>query len=485
MDKLVINQNTREKRYAIIKKDTVEKIYIEQPAAASSVGDIFLGVVEKVLPGLNAVFVDIGEEKSGFLHRDKLASYVQSNEENAAKQQKSISSFVHQGEKLLVQIEKDATGTKGPRLSGVIELKGDHLVYMPKGRYVAVSKKLEDRLVREHIRKVGLQLKAEPEGIIMRTSAAHVNEDTIRQELYSLRMEYKQLLQEAERIKKTGIVYSENTFFVKVKDEIQKMNDGEIIVDQLELKNRLQSVSKLPVKFYSGRENIFSAHRLEHEIDKALKRIVWLENGAYLIFDETEALTVIDVNTGKFSGKHNLRDTVIKTNEWAADEAARQIRLRDLAGMILIDFIDMRDEKDRVHILKRMEAALHKDDRQTKLIGFTPLGILQLTRKKTKVSLSESLEQNCAVCDGTGKVLSAETMAYRLERELWEYRNTDEEAVLIECTNEVSAVYNEEDLQRLEEMIHLKVIFTLKDGDKPFYRIKRFGGLLELKQNLH
>ncbi|MDQ0269902.1 Rne/Rng family ribonuclease [Cytobacillus purgationiresistens] len=487
MNRLVINYITTEKRFALIKNDTVEKLYIEQPTVTSSVGHIYLGTVEKVLPGLNAVFVDIGEGKSGFLHRDKLASYVQA-EETSAKQSRSISSFVHQGEKLLVQIEKDATGTKGPRLNGVIELQGTHLVYMPEGRYIAVSKKLTDPAIREQKKQLGFEIKTDNEGLIIRTSAAHTPDDCLAAELEEKRNHYREILNKAESMKKSGVIYKEDTFLTKAIAEIQKMDEGTITTDHLELKNKLQKLTSLPVEFYSGKENVFSTYKLEHEIEKTLKRIVWLENGAYLIFDETEALTVIDVNTGKFSGKHSLRDTVIKTNEWAAEEAARQIRLRDLAGMILIDFIDMKEEKDRKYILKKMESALKKDDRQIKLIGFTPLGIMQMTRKKTKVSLSESLEKKCAVCEGTGRVLSAETIAFRLERELWEHRHQTEEAVLVETTNEVKAIFSgEQDLHlgRLEDSIGMKIIFAVKEAEKPYYRINRFGCEQELKQKLH
>ncbi|MCU1805421.1 Rne/Rng family ribonuclease [Cytobacillus firmus] len=483
MDKLVVNYASRERRFVHLKDNRVEKLFIDQPKHRSSVGDIYLGTVAKVMPGLNAAFVEIGEDQSGFLHRDKLASYVCSAEDLQMKEKRSISSFVHQGERILVQVEKDAAGTKGPRLSGLIEFSGESLIYMPNGRYVAVSKKIEDSKARENWRQFGYRAKEENEGLIFRTSCVSRKENEIMDELEKLRLEYRDLLREAEMKKKPGKVYEADSFIKEIIEEAKKMTGGEIAVDDLSLKNVLAKITGLTIQLYTGKENIFSAFNAEAEIDKALKRIVWLENGAYLIFDEAEALTVIDVNTGKFAGKQDRRDTVLKTNEMAAEEAARQIRLRDIGGMILIDFIDMKEASDRKHILAIMENALKKDERRTNLVGFSPLGILQMTRKKTRPAISESLTERCQLCEGTGRVLSAETIAFRLERELWEHRGKDHEAVLIETTRDTAAVFsgeNDDHKKRIEDSIGFRIIFSIKENSKPFYEIRKFGRVNEL-----
>jgi ribonuclease G len=224
---------------------------------------------------------------------------------------------------------------------------------------------------------------------------------------------------------------------------------------------------------------------VEHEIDKALKHIVWLDHGAYLIFDETEALTIIDVNTGKFSGKTDYQETVLKTNQLAAKEVVRQLRLRDIGGIVLIDFIDMTREKDKQMILTLIERELTRDQKRTKVIGFTPLGILQLTRKKTKVTLSEALEVKCPVCDGTGRILSPETVGFRLERELLEHRNSDFEAVLVETTQEVKAELlgpNEAHREALEELLHLKLYFSIQASARHYYILKQFGNVSKISQ---
>ncbi len=480
MEKLIINAISREKRFAVVKNNTVEKIIHDRPDQQSLVGNIYFGTITKVLPGMNAAFIDIGEEKNAYLHRDVLASYVLSPERGIDKEKKSVSAFVHQGQKLMVQVDKDATGPKGARVTGIIEITGDNLIYMPQGRYVAVSKKIVDE--REQLRKMGMKLKSVEEGLIFRTSSTSASEEEVEKELINLRSQFAEILEKTPSIKKPGILYQNDTFTEMVFDAIADMTLGEVFVDDLALKKAIESTkTNLKISYYNGKENIFTAHRIEHEIDKALKRIVWLDKGAYLIFDETEALTIIDVNTGKFSGKTDYQDTVLKTNTLAAIEIARQLKLRDNGGIVLIDFIDMKNEKDKRYIIETIETQFQKDKTSTKIIGFTALGILQLTRKKTKVSLSEALQVKCPVCDGTGQILSAETVAFRLERELLEHRNSDEQAVLIETTKDVKEAIAPH-LVMVEEWIHMKVYFSIQPSPHHHYVIKQFGNHDEIAQ---
>ena len=232
---------------------------------------------------------------------------------NEEKEKKSISSFVHQGEKLLVQVEKDATGTKGPRLTAIIELPGDHIIYMPKGKYVAISKKIEDS---QKLRQFGHNFKKEEEGFIFRTSSAEATEDELMLEIEKLRGQHEDLERKAKGMKKTGLVLENDHFFHEMVEVIKPIVENlEVVVDDRSFLGKLQSVyPSLQISLYTGYENIFSANQLHGETEKALKRIVWLSNGAYLVIDEVEALTIIDVNTGKFSGKQDLADTVLKTN---------------------------------------------------------------------------------------------------------------------------------------------------------------------------
>ncbi len=472
METLIINYTPREKRFAYLKDNRVEKIIIDRPEHRSLVGNIYLGIVTKVLPGMNAAFIDIGEEKNAYLHRDSLPSYVLSSEK-----QKNITSFVHQGEKMLVQVEKDAAGTKGPKVKGIIEIQGNHLIYMPRGYYVAVSKKIGDESRHAALRHLGGRLKTEEEGIIFRTSSLTATEEEILGELETLRQRYRDMQQQVT--KKPGLIFQKDTFIEMISAQAARMKSGQVIADDLAVKKMLEQVNgNLKHTYYNGKENIFSANKVEHEIDKALKRIVWLDHGAYLIFDETEALTIIDVNTGKFSGRSDYQDTVLKTNQLAAQEIIWQLRLRDIGGIVLIDFIDMKREKDKRAVLNTVETELAKDEKRTKIIGFTPLGILQLTRKKTKVTLSEALQVKCPVCEGTGRILSAETIAFRMERELLEHRYSDFEAILIETTQEVKEALlgpDEAHREALEELLHVRLYFSIEQAAKPYYILKQFG----------
>jgi ribonuclease G len=479
LETLIINYNSREKRFAYLKDNRVENIVFDRPEDRSLVGNIYFGTVTKVLPGMNAVFIDIGEEKNAYLHRDVLPSYLLSSEK-----EKNITSFAHQGEKMLVQVDKDATGTKGARATGIIEIPGPNLIYMPKGRYTAVSKKIADEAKKAALRGMGSRLKKEEEGIIFRTSCITSTEEEIHAELVDLRKHHQELLQKAAAFKKPGLIFQKDTFIEMILEQVERMTSGEVIVDDLALKKLIaEKNDTIKHSYYNGKENIFSVHKVEHEIDKALKRIVWLDHGAYLIFDETEALTIIDVNTGKFSGKTDYQETVLKTNQLAAKEVVRQLRLRDIGGIVLIDFIDMTREKDKQTILTLIERELTRDQKRTKIIGYTPLGILQLTRKKTKVTLSEALEVKCPVCDGTGRILSPETVGFRLERELLEHRNSDFEAVLVETTEAVKAELlgpNEAHREAIEELLHLKLYFSVQPSARHYYLLKQFGTVNEI-----
>ncbi|MGM0900228.1 MAG: Rne/Rng family ribonuclease [Bacillota bacterium] len=486
MNRLIINALTREKRFAFLKNEKLERLYIEQPDQQSLVGNIYLGVVEKVVPGMNAAFVNFGEEKSGFLFRDKLPSFVLDSRSKEEKANRSISSYLHQGEKLLVQVEKDAAGTKGARLTAIIEIQGDHLIYMPAGKYTAVSKKIAEAEVKKKWRAFGEQLKTEEEGIIFRTSAVSQTEETLKEEFERLRQDYQELALQVKKKKKPGIVMAKDFFYEELLSMMSSLKSGEVIADDQSLKKRLEGSAEndsLDIRYHQQAENVFAAYGVEKEIERLLKRVVWLDNGAYLIFDVAEALTIIDVNTGRFSSKNDLRETVLATNKLAAVEIARQLRLRDLGGMILIDFIDMKNAEDKEAVIKVLEATLAEDGRRTRIAGLTELGILQLTRKKTKLTISEAMTTHCKVCSGTGKVLSAETMAFRLERELWEHRQSDYEAAFIEATAEVIEVFSgENDVHRLrvEGAVGMKIFFAPLHSPKPDYHIRQLGTVNEI-----
>ncbi|WP_316571869.1 Rne/Rng family ribonuclease [Neobacillus sp. YIM B06451] len=487
MDKLIINSGAREKRAAFIHKGKIEQLEISRAGGQSLVGSIFFGIVTKVLPGMNAAFVDIGTGKNAYLHRNGLPEYIQS--EAPDKEKKSISAFVRQGERLLVQVEKDEAGSKGAKVTGIIEVTGTHLVYMPSGNYMAVSKKIADSARREELRQLGAEMRMGAEGVLFRTSAGEALDSELIEEIGELRRAAGELFQKAVSLKKPGPVAERDPFVEQLVPLIEKMAGGEIVVDDPELLSELKKRTSKggggpSFSYYSGKENIFALHGADQEIGKLLKRVVWLENGAYLLVEETETLTAIDVNTGKFSGKSSLEETVLKTNLLAVEEITRQIRLRDLAGVILVDFIDMKSEEDRAKVAAKMEADLRKDGRRTRVVGFTSLGILQITRKRLGPSLSGTLTSKCPSCEGTGRISSPETEAFKLERELWEHRGALDEAVLVETTPEVKAVFEGEGkahLKRLEDSLGFKILIVPIGSAVHFYTIRQFGTEDELR----
>ena len=490
MNEIIVNSITREKRAAIIEDGKVTKLMVQQPQEKSKVGNIYLGKVVNVKAGMNAAFVDIGEGKHGYIHRDQLPSYIHNEEAN--KHLFPVTKFISQGAQLLVQVKKDETDIKGPLLTAIIEISGEKMVYLPDGKYIAVSKKGEAG-VREAWRKLAKAHQKEKEGFIIRTSSFGANKDEWLEELERLRHTYGKLLQKAAEFKAPACLFDQSALEESIFKEMQRLKNGLIYADDgVSLRGLKERIGDWPgldwtFELYQKAENIFSYHKAEAELDKALKRIIWLENGSYVVIDETEALVSIDVNTGKFSGTRSLEDTVLKTNLAAAKEIGRQLVLRDYGGMILIDFIDMKQQEDQHKVKKAIQHALEKGDKQFRIEGFTSLGILQITRKRTKSSLSEALLMPCPVCKGKGKVESPETLAFRLERELWEKPFHDHEAVLVELTEDVKTIfcgtqYNH--LERIEKSLNVKILFSNVHQCIPFYQIRKFGTKRELSEEI-
>lgn len=480
---------TRERRAAVVENGNVTEIRIERPMQDRIVNNIYRGRVMKVLPGMQAAFIDIGRDKNGFLYRDQLLSYHLSPEEEEVKQNRSISHYVDEGEEILVQVVKEGTETKGPRLTGVVSFPGHYIVYMPEAGYVGVSKRFPTESEREIWRNRGEELIAGQEGIIIRTSCQNQPSEVINQELSFFRKLWNEIKKKKEAVKAPVLIHQSSSLIERMVQDFSSQPIEEIVVDRLQeftlLKELLEPYPKLSqsVRLYRDKENIFSAYHIEQEIEKALRRQVWLKNGAYLIIDQTEALTVIDVNTGKFTGKTNLHETVRKTNAEAAKEIAKQLKLRDISGIIIIDFIDMKRDKDKEFILHRFREELKKDRTKTNVIGLTGLGLVEMTRKKVRQNLEASLSKPCPTCDGKGMILSNEAQAFKIERELWEYRGVDAEAIVLELPSAVYPILfgvKSEHLKRLEEILGYRIlVYPNKHLQEEKYGIRYIGTLAE------
>ncbi|MGM0844087.1 MAG: Rne/Rng family ribonuclease [Bacillota bacterium] len=481
MNTIIVNTVGREKRWARLRDGIMESLHVYQPEKESIVGNIYLGRVDKVEKGLNAAFINIGENKNGFLHIDDLAEFVALNDE--ARKSAEINKLLHQGQKLLVQVTKDPAGTKGPRLTGVVELKGASIVYMPQGRYVAVSKKAADEEQKKKWRRFGSKMKEEQEGVLFRTASLNKTKESIEAEFLALKTHYQKIHTLSHNQKAPSLLHRHDVMKDEILEEVKKIKQLEIITDDYAWKEDFQVYVKQhgttlssEISTVQGHESIFNHYRVEAQIEKAMKKVVWLDNGATIVIEPTEAMTVIDVNTGKFTGKSDLSQTALKTNLLAATEIARQLKIRNLSGIILIDFIEMKNGQHQSEVTAALKAGLNEDGKRTTIVGFTELGILQLTRKKTKPPLLEYTTSACPSCSGHGRMLSAESIAYRLERELFELYPADEDKVIVEATEDVQRAFRGENshyLKEMEKAIHKKIQFQISKECHPYFKIKR------------
>lgn len=485
---------TRERRAAVVEHGRVVELMIERPLQNRIVSNVYRGRIVNVLPGMQAAFVDIGREKNGFLYRDDLLSFHLSEEEEETKKQRSISDFVRQGEEVIVQVTKEGFGTKGPRLSGVVSFPGQFIVYMPEGGYVGVSRRFSSESERERWRDIGDQLIEDKEGLIIRTSCEGQAAEVIERELQFLRKCWRELWKKEKNRKAPALIHQDSGLIERIVRDFSYADIEEMVVDSRDeyhlLKVLLEPFPALREKLslYREKENIFTAFGIEKELERALRRQVWLKNGAYLMIDQTEALTVVDVNTGKFIGQTDLHDTVRKTNSEAAKEIAKQLRLRDISGIIVIDFIDMKREQDREHVLAVFENALKQDRTKTNVLGITGLGLVEMTRKKIRQNLQASLSKNCPTCSGKGVVLSDEAQAFKIERQLWEHRGLAVEALVLELPSSVSTVLfgtKGEHLKRLEEALGFRIlVYPNKKMAEESYAIRYVGEMVEATAQL-
>lgn len=437
MKTLYVNYAGSEKRVAIEEKKKIVEFLWKRNEEQEIVGHIYVGRVVRTIAGMNAAFVNIGLEKHAYLSYDDVPSSYR----------------IHEGQAILVQVVKEAIDTKGPKLTANIEFTGKYVVYMPFDEMRAVSRKIKNNKRRQQL----LQIEIEGTGgYIFRSASEKGAIEEIQAEMQGLQQLYEELKRKEGQGKVPLLLHRPATFLDRVFQENPIETIEKVVVDTRSIVKELEDkVGKEKVSFYNEKSSMFNHFGIEREIEKALQKIVWLPNGAYLIVEQMETMTVIDVNTGKFTGKQNLQDTVLRTNELAAEEIARQLRLRDIGGMILIDFINMKKREDKEKVRECLIAAMQDDRTYTRVLGFTELGILEMTRKRKKHSLRDVLLKECVPCKATGYVMSHETIAYELERELITYGNIEDEAVLIAAPKELQKQFLQKGLQKI---FHLKFI---------------------------
>ena len=432
-------------RLAVIEDGALCELYVDRPDSENLTGNLYLGRVENVLAGMSAAFVNIGLEKNGFLPASDLRSEFGDRALTEALS-RAGGKLPRPGETVLVQVLKSQTGQKGPRLSGCVTLPGRNMVLMPGVEYVGVSKKIDDEAERRRLRDIGRGLtEASGAGVILRTAAQGAARDALRAEYDSLLALWRQIETRAQHAVAPAQLYSDVDLELKaVRDLLGEdvdalWADGEALCESLADRAKALAPDFADrVRLHEGATPLFDLYRVDEQADKALQKHVWLKSGGFLVIEPTEALTVVDVNTGKFTGRKDVEETIFRLNCEASIEIMRQLRLRDIGGIVVIDFINMADPARRRQLLDVLREAAKRDHNRVNIEGMTPLGLVELTRKKARQPLAKQLMHTCPDCGGNGMVPSHETTARRIERAIWRRRRAGEtNPILVEAQAKV------------------------------------------------
>ena len=427
---ILINVTPQETRVAVMQSGVAQELHIERAASRGLVGNIYMGKVARVLPGMQSAFVEIGLERAAFLHVADIWEERQNghnNGEPGKAAQKPIEKILAEGQPLLVQVVKDPLGTKGARLSTQVSIAGRMLVYLPQDPHIGISQRIEDESGRQLLRdKLQQMLPADEKGgFIIRTMAETATDAELLNDLQYLRKLWQDLRAKSLSSPAPALLHQDLSLAQRVLRDFVDENTDRILVDSRENFLKLQAFARdymqnvlARLDHYTGERPLFDLYNVEDEIEKALARRVELKSGGYLIIEQTEAMTTIDVNTGGFVGVRNFDDTIFKTNLEAAQVIARQLRLRNLGGIIIVDFIDMESEEHRAAVLAEFSKALARDRTRMTVSGFTQLGLVEMTRKRTRESLAHVLCETCPTCGGRGQVKAARTVCYEILREI-------------------------------------------------------------------
>lgn len=445
---ILINVGDEETRVAVLENRVPVEMYIERSPNQRLVGNIYKGRVENVLPGMQAAFVDIGLEKNSFLYIEDAIPVRSADpaQGQGAAMGANICDILKQGQDLIVQIVKEPIGTKGARVTTHITMPGRYLVLMPTVDYIGISRRIEDEKERDRLREMAARVKPRGMGVIVRTVAEGVDEAELGLDVNMLTNLWRKILNRSSHGPVPNLLHRDLELVQRILRDAFTSDVDRLTIDSryeyekiLDLLDIVGPHLKAKV-FLEERDNIFEEHNIDAELEKALKRKVWLRCGGYIVIDQAEALTAVDVNTGKYVGSTNLEDTVLKTNLEAAVEIARQLRLRNIGGIIIVDFIDMTRDEHRKQVLEVLDEEIRKDKTKTNILGITQLGLVEMTRKKVRPSLAEVLQKACPYCEGRGKVLSEETVGINIKQQIYQMsRQTGADTILVEANPLVAA----------------------------------------------
>ena len=462
-EEILVNVTPREVRAALLENGILQEVYIERASRRGLISNIYKGKVSRVLPGMQAAFVDIGLERTAFLHASDIVRGNRSADNNGEDVVADIRGLIREGEEVLVQVVKDPLGSKGARLTTFITLPSRFLVFLPTGTGVGVSARIENDAERVRLREEldGLLDGDEQSGgVIVRTVAEGASRDTLRADLEFLRKLWAVVQVECRRGKLNTLIHEDLPLPLRILRDLVTSDVERILVDSETDFEKMKAFTQsfLPelepmLELYKRRRPIFDLHGTEDEIQKALERSISLKSGGYVIFDQTEAMTTIDVNTGAYVGHRNLEETIFRTNLEAAVTIARQLRLRNLGGIVIIDFIDMEEEGHRERVMQVLEQSMARDHARHQITPVSPLGLVEMTRKRTRESLQHVLCTDCASCDGRGFLMTAETVCFEIFREIIrQHRLFEFDGILVLAHQDVIELLLDEEARGLAEI---------------------------------
>jgi ribonuclease G len=448
--KIICNDMAHETRVALVEDGDIVEVFIERAGSSDSTGNIYKGRVQRVLPGMQAAFVDIGLNQAAFLYVNDIYTYNynglesdfnsvddeedgrdegSSNDERQRgaheKNDANIVDLISEGQEMLVQVAKSPIGTKGARITSYISLPGRFLVLMPTSNHIGISRRIENEAERNRLKEMVVQLRDENLGYIVRTAAEGVRADKLSQEMVFLKKLWRSIQQKFHQAPTPFLIHQELDIRLRAVRDLLLHEAETLIIDSrdgyqeiLSFLDTFMPSLKHSVELYEGNEPIFDAFNLEGDISRALKKKVWLKSGGYIVIEHTEALVAIDVNTGRYVGKHNLEETILKTNLEAVKEIAYQVRLRDIGGIIIIDFIDMEKKSNQEKVFNALSEAFAKDRSKTHILPMSDMGLIQMTRKRIRKPLTRQLCEPCFYCEGEGHLLSGQSLCYAIHREI-------------------------------------------------------------------
>lgn len=461
---ILVNCASRETRIALLEDSKLMEYRVEREERV--VGSIFKGIVQNVLPGMDAAFVDLGLERNAFLYvADILPEETHDTSPASIRRselrRRKIKELIKPGQELMVQVTKGPRGTKGARVTTRISLPGRYVVLMPEGNHLGVSRKIEDRKERERLRRIGENLMPEGFGLVMRTECEGRTEAELKADIQFLQQLWSQVMENARRLRAPAVVHRDQTLLYRTIRDVFGDEIDRLVIDDPEEYEKVSMVAgmvapklKDKIELYDLEEPIFDRYKIEKDLDSLLDPVVWLKNGAYLVIDQMEALTAIDINTGKQVGKTSLNETILKTNMEAAEEVGRQLRLRDMGGIIVIDFIDMESAEDKKKLLAHFTKILEKDRARNRVGRISSLGLVEITRKRTGESVTEAITVECPMCEGRGRVPSTDTVSLWIERAMRRQLNEEGNAFFIQCHPAVVESLIGPDGEAIEDLEH-------------------------------